>query len=191
MFLMFLEFNLRETRHVYCRLARFPVSATAAVTHGARPSRHRPPAHPPAKGGSTSTTSPSSSTIDCLAARPTGSAFTRKDDRARTAARRPSGFLLATAVLSRSPSVSASMVSSATPAASLAAAQYLMVILPIWDILGSTGPRALLPPGPVCVYTDNDGVYPPHDWRGHPVSELLLVTGVLEPSSEVLPALGL
>jgi DNA-binding response OmpR family regulator len=48
-----------------------------------------------------------------------------------------------------------------------------------------------LPPGPVCVYTDDDGVLTPHDWRWHPVSELLLVTGVLEPSSEVLPALGL
>src|SRR3984885_10136974 len=63
-----------------------------------------------------------------------------------------------------------------------------MVTLAISDILTSTGPRALLPPGPVCVYTDNDGVHAPHDWRWHPVSELLLVTGVLEPSSEVLPA---
>src|ERR1700744_163552 len=66
-----------------------------------------------------------------------------------------------------------------------------MVTLGISDILTSTGPWALLPPGPVCVYTDNDGVHAPHDWRWHPVSELLLVTGVLEPSSEVLPALGL
>src|SRR6202451_917127 len=66
-----------------------------------------------------------------------------------------------------------------------------MVTLGISDILTSTGPWALLPPGPVCVYTDNDGVLTPHDWRWHPVSELLLVTGVLEPSSEVLPALGL
>jgi DNA-binding response OmpR family regulator len=31
----------------------------------------------------------------------------------------------------------------------------------------------------------------PQAWRWHHVSELLLVTGVLEPSSEVLPALGL
>src|SRR5580693_1303851 len=133
------EFHWRETRHVYCRLARFPAFEAATVTHGARSSRHRRPAYPPAKGGSTSTTSPSSSTIDSLVARPTGSAFTRKDDRARTAARRPSGFLLETAVLSRSPRVSASMDSSATPAASFAAAQYLMVILGIWDILSSTG----------------------------------------------------
>src|SRR5271170_5508891 len=66
-----------------------------------------------------------------------------------------------------------------------------MVTLGISDILTSTGPWALLPPGPVCVYNDNDGVHAPHDWRWHPVSELLLVTGVLEPSSEVLPALGL
>src|SRR6202161_221347 len=66
-----------------------------------------------------------------------------------------------------------------------------MVTLAISDILTSTGPRALLPPGPVCVYTDNDALHAPHDWRGHPVSELLLVTGVLEPSSEVLPGLGL
>src|SRR5277367_3525509 len=66
-----------------------------------------------------------------------------------------------------------------------------MITLGISDILTSTGPWALLPPGPVCVYTDNDGVLTPHDWRWHPVSELLLVTGVLEPSSEVLPALGL
>src|SRR6201986_2456248 len=66
-----------------------------------------------------------------------------------------------------------------------------MVTSAISDILTSTGPWALLPPGPVCVYTDNDGVHAPHDWRWHPVSELLLVTGVLEPSSEVLPALGL
>src|ERR1700749_2972198 len=66
-----------------------------------------------------------------------------------------------------------------------------MVTSAISDILTSTGPWALLPPGPVCVYTDKDGVHAPHDWRWHPVSELLLVTGVLEPSSEVLPALGL
>src|ERR1700678_1846435 len=66
-----------------------------------------------------------------------------------------------------------------------------MITLGISDILTSTGPWALLPPGPVCVYTDNDGVHAPHDWRWHPGSELLLVTGVLEPSSEVLPALGL
>src|SRR5580700_9802407 len=66
-----------------------------------------------------------------------------------------------------------------------------MVTLAISVILISTGPWALLPPGPVCVYTDDDGVLTPHDWRWHPVSELLLVTGVLEPSSEVLPALGL
>src|ERR1700678_3043734 len=31
----------------------------------------------------------------------------------------------------------------------------------------------------------------PQDWRWHHVSELLLITGVLEPSAEVLPALGL
>src|ERR1700744_1133851 len=66
-----------------------------------------------------------------------------------------------------------------------------MVTLAISVILTSTGPWALLPPGPVCVYTDDDGVLTPHDWRWHPVSELLLVTGVLEPSSEVLPALPL
>src|ERR1700728_4806040 len=58
------------------------------------------------------------------------------------------------------------------------------------DILTSTGPRAMLPPGPICVYTDNDGSIA-RDRRWHHVSELLLVTGVLEPSSEVLPALGL
>ncbi len=40
------------------------------------------------------------------------------------------------------------------PAASFAAAQYLIVTLAMWDILTSTGPRAMLPPGPVCVYTD-------------------------------------
>src|ERR1700733_13164767 len=179
MFPVFTVFDWRETRHVYCRLDRFPGSGAAPIADVSRLSGHRLPAYPPAKGGSTSTTEPSSSTIDSLAARPTGSAFTRKDDRARTAAKRPSGFRLATAVLSRSPSVSASIDSSATPAASFAAAQYLMVTLAMSDILASTGPRALLPPGPICVYTDNDGVRAPHDWRGHPVSELLLVTGVL------------
>jgi len=40
------------------------------------------------------------------------------------------------------------------PAASFAAAQYLIVTLAMWDILTSTGPWALLPPGPVCVYTE-------------------------------------
>src|SRR5580693_740992 len=181
-----------ETRHVWYPTDRFSAATEAPTVDDARRRRHSRPAQPPAKGGRTSTTAPSSSTIDCLSVRPTGSALTRKDDLARTSARRPSGFRLATTVLSRSLSVTASTDSSWTPAASFAAAQYLMVTLAISVILTSTGPWALLPPGPVCVYTDNDGVVPtPHDWRWHPVSELLLVTGVLEPSSEVLPALGL
>src|SRR5215475_7297736 len=108
--------------------------------------RHARP-QPPAKGGSTSITAPSSSTIDSLAARPTGSAFTRKDDRAMTSARRLPGFLLATTALSASRRVTASTDSSGSPAASFAAAQYLMVTRDISVILFSTGPRAVLPPG--------------------------------------------
>src|SRR3984893_2187718 len=112
------------------------------------------PAQPPAKGGSTSITAPSSSTIDSLAARPTGSAFTRNDDLAMTIASRVSGRRLATAASSASRRVTASTDSSGMPAASFAAAQYLMLTLAMSVILTSTGPRAMLPPGPICVYTD-------------------------------------
>src|SRR5262249_3296755 len=95
-----------------------------------------------------------------LWARPTGSAFTRNDDLVMTVANRVSGRRLAIAASSASRRVTASTDSSATPAASFAAAQYLMVTLAIWDILTSTRPRAMLPPGPVCVYTDNGPSHP-------------------------------
>jgi hypothetical protein len=67
--------------------------------------------------------------------------------------------LLATTVLRASRRVTASRDSSAIPAASFAAAQYLMVILTMCDILTSTGPRALLPPGPVLFIQGTNGVH--------------------------------
>jgi hypothetical protein len=48
-----------------------------------------------------------------------------------------------------------------------------------------------LPPGLVVFIQIMMASRAPQDWRRHQVSELLLVTGVLEPSAEVLPALGL
>src|SRR5205807_2633956 len=98
--------------------------------------------HPPANGGSSSMTAPSPSTFESLSALPTGSALTRNDDLASTAASRLSRGLLATAASRASRRVTASRDSSAIPAASFAAAQYLMVILTMCDILISTGPRA-------------------------------------------------
>ena len=58
-----------------------------------------------------------------------------------TVASRVSGFRLATAASSASRRVTASTDSSGTPAASFAAAQYLIVTLAISGILPSTGPR--------------------------------------------------
>jgi DNA-binding response OmpR family regulator len=49
----------------------------------------------------------------------------------------------------------------------------------------------MLPPGPIVFIQIMMASRAPQDWRWHQVSELLLVTGVLEPSAEVLPALGL
>ena len=47
-------------------------------------------------------------------------------------------------------------------------------------------------PGSCCVYIRTMMAFrAPREWRWHQVSELLLVTGVLEPSAEVLPALAL
>ena len=50
----------------------------------------------------------------------------------------------------------------------------------------------MVPPGPIRVYTEIMMAFVRRKTGGgHQVSELLLVTGVLEPSAEVLPALGL
>src|SRR5487761_448460 len=147
---MFTGYYWGEANHVYYRADRFRRGALRTRRH----------LQPPAKGGSTSMTAPSSSTIESLAARPTGSAFTRNDDLAMTVASRVSGCRLATAASSASRRVTASTDSSGMPAASFAAAQYLMVTLAMSVILTSTGPRAVLPPGPVCVYTDNEPSHP-------------------------------
>src|SRR5690349_12779052 len=123
-----------EAHHVYCGDDRSQsehggpsiVTSSPAVTRGWR--------QPPAKGGSTSITAPSSSVIDSLWARPTGSAFTRNDDRAMTVANRVSGRRLAMTASSASRRVIASTGSSAMPAASFAAAQYLIVTLAMFGI---------------------------------------------------------
>src|SRR5580700_4341281 len=131
MLLMLIMIYRRETRHVYSRHDRFTGQTCRVPADVTRHTSYSQQSHPPAKGGSTSMTAPSSSIIDSLAARPTGSAFTRKDDRAMTSASRLSGFLLATTASSTSRRVTASTDSSGNPAASLAAAQYLMITLDI------------------------------------------------------------
>src|SRR6266568_1426275 len=129
MLLKLTQIYRRETHHVYCRHDRF-TRRTRRVQAGVTPLPSYFPQHqPPANGGSTSIVAPSSSIIDSLAACPTGLASTRRDDLFSTVANRPSCFRLATAALSASLSVTASTVSSGTPAASFAAAQYLIVTL--------------------------------------------------------------
>ena len=58
----------------------------------------------------------------------------------------------ATITSSASASVSASTGSASTPAAALAAAQYWIVTLAIWDILFSMGPGRCCPRVLVCLY---------------------------------------
>ena len=48
-----------------------------------------------------------------------------------------------------------------------------------------------MPPGPYVLYTGNAGTPGASEWRWNSLSDLLLLTGTLEASAEVLPALGL
>src|ERR1700691_4754419 len=118
MFLMFTGVYWVKLITFTARMAAFGDRIRCTACHPLATHGNFTAGQPPAKGGSTSITAPSSSTIDSLAARPTGSAFTRKDDLAMTTANRVSGFLLATAVLIASRSVVASTDSSGRPAAS-------------------------------------------------------------------------
>src|SRR6202000_760394 len=129
MFLVFTGDNRGEANHVYCRDDRFQSDASSTAGERTVTDRIISQRQPPAKGGSTSITAPSSSTIDSLAARPTGSAFTRKDDRAMTVARRVPAPGGPPPAWGASRGVPASTASPAVPAASFAAAQYLMVTL--------------------------------------------------------------
>src|SRR5216683_5380642 len=87
---------------------------------------------------------------------------------ASTERSRPSSPRRATITSSASASVSASTDSTSTPAASLAAAQYWIVTLAIWDILLYTDPGAVAP-GSLSVYTSSE--VRPHQRVEVPTSE--------------------
>src|SRR3981081_1125880 len=66
-----------------------------------------------------------------------------------------------------------------------------MVTMAISAILTHNGIRATKPPGP-CVFLQASAVARgAAEWRWNRLSVLLLLTGTLDPSTEVLPALGL
>src|SRR5580693_4923104 len=111
------------------------------------------PSQPPANCGSTSTTAASPSTRSAALRRPAGAPSTRKDDVASTERSRLASPCRAMTAARASASVSACTDSAVTPAASLAAAQYLMVTLAIsrYPVL-QRDPGAVAP-GSLSVYT--------------------------------------
>src|ERR1700749_4538303 len=91
--------------------------------------------YPPANWGRTSMTAASGRITPDAAARLAAAPSTRKEDAASTRRRRPSSPRRARTTSSASASVPASTESSFTPAGLLAAAQYWIVTVAIWDIL--------------------------------------------------------
>src|SRR6266567_3187896 len=113
------------------------------------------PLKPPANWGRTSMTAASGRTRSAAMRWPAAAPSTRKEDVASTERSRPSSPRRATMTSSASASVLASTDSSSAPAASLAAAQYWIVTLAIWDILLYTDPGAVAP-GSSSVYTSSE-----------------------------------
>src|SRR6266568_5131361 len=124
--------------------------------HGGLPGPPYPPGHqPPANWGRTSMTAASGRTRSAAMRWPAAAPSTRNEDLASTERSRPSSPRRATMTSSASASVLASTDSSSAPAASLAAAQYWIVTLAIWDILLYTDPGAVAP-GSSSVYTSSE-----------------------------------